>query len=806
MMHVLVLGEDEKYSIDLQHLLQNIADFQIEQCSSFNDSVAYLAAHPADVVLLDRTAVDDDSLFQHLRELHTSFPGIPVIIIGIGDDKAALKALEHGAQDYLTKGRYSAAELVKTVQTAVTRGRYREHARQEAIFKTEDQFQSAFSYASIGMALVGLDGRWLQVNKALCQIVGYSEAELLAKTFQDITHPDDLNADLNYLRQLLAGEIKSYQMEKRYFHTNGSLVWVLLSVSLVMRSEEDPSHFIAQIQNINERKRTEALLKEQMHEEQNLQNKLKILHEITIELTNTDKLDDFYRLSVEFGLKRLGFDRLGLLLYDPQTTSALGTYGTDARGSSIPEHHLHIDISSPTNILMRALNEAERFVLDTNAELFSDSQSIGMGWNAAAVLWNGSEKLGWLAIDNGVWHLPVDKTQLSILALYAVTLGTLLAHKQAEIRLMQERDLLRTLIDTLPDIVFIKDTVGHFVLTNRALAQIAGMTTDELLGKTAFEILPDALAKQFQADEEQVIRTGMPLVNAERTTVGHNGQSRVMLTSKIPLRSKDGKTLSLLGISHDITDRKHLEAQTQELELERGRIQLLQRFINDISHDFRTPLSIINNSLYLLQKSNDPEKQQLYAKRAEQQIIRLDKMLEELLLMEHLDSEINIQLSLTDVNPFLASIIQSYEAVERPKPITITYVPSAEPCFSKIDVVELARAVTKLMDNAIMYSPEGGQITIRTSSEPKWVIISVQDTGIGISEVDLPHIFERFYRADQSRSSTTGGAGVGLSIVLKIIEAHKGTVAVESSLGVGSTFTLHLPRVVVQKPADRHNG
>ncbi len=138
-----------------------------------------------------------------------------------------------------------------------------QHKRdKDALQRNMAQFQSTFDFAAIGMALVGLDGRWLRVNPALCDIVGYTEAELLAKTFQDITHPDDLDTDLNNVRQLVAGEITSYQMEKRYFHKAGHEVWVLLSVSLVRDPEGKPVHFISQIQNVNNRKQAEKALRD----------------------------------------------------------------------------------------------------------------------------------------------------------------------------------------------------------------------------------------------------------------------------------------------------------------------------------------------------------------------------------------------------------------------------------------------------------------------------------------------------------------------------------------------------------------
>ena len=121
-------------------------------------------------------------------------------------------------------------------------------------------FQSAFEYAAIGMALVSPEGRWLRVNRAICEITGYSEAELLARTFQDITHPDDLEADLENVRKMLSSEIKTYQMEKRYFHKNGSIVWILLSVSLVRTKSGEPLFFIGQIQDITRQKLSEEQL------------------------------------------------------------------------------------------------------------------------------------------------------------------------------------------------------------------------------------------------------------------------------------------------------------------------------------------------------------------------------------------------------------------------------------------------------------------------------------------------------------------------------------------------------------------
>ena len=131
---------------------------------------------------------------------------------------------------------------------------------EEALRLQEERFRSAFDHAPIGIALIAPGGKFLRVNRALCEIVGHSEHELLTTDFQTITHPDDLEADLRYVREMLAGTIRTFQLEKRYFHKAGHVVHVLMSVSLVQGGDGEPLYFIEQIQDISDRKRAEAEL------------------------------------------------------------------------------------------------------------------------------------------------------------------------------------------------------------------------------------------------------------------------------------------------------------------------------------------------------------------------------------------------------------------------------------------------------------------------------------------------------------------------------------------------------------------
>jgi diguanylate cyclase (GGDEF)-like protein/PAS domain S-box-containing protein len=126
----------------------------------------------------------------------------------------------------------------------------------------EDLFSTVFEHAGTGMALVAPDGRWLRLNQKLCGILGYTQDELLPKTFQDITHPDDLNADLDHVNRLLAGEIDTYTMEKRYLHKAGEPIWARLTVTLIRKPDGRPDYFVSVVEDIGASKRLEQQLRQ----------------------------------------------------------------------------------------------------------------------------------------------------------------------------------------------------------------------------------------------------------------------------------------------------------------------------------------------------------------------------------------------------------------------------------------------------------------------------------------------------------------------------------------------------------------
>ena len=170
------------------------------------------------------------------------------------------QAMNAGSSYTLLTGGLLVSLLLTAITFILLAGRNRALAAAQAMAESEARFKGAFQHAVIGMALVSPAGAWLRVNASLCAILGYAEEELLAMTFQEVTHPDDLASDLSQTRRLLAGEIDSFVMEKRFFRKNAEVIWGRIAISLVRDGGGTPLYFVAQTENIDERKRAEEAL------------------------------------------------------------------------------------------------------------------------------------------------------------------------------------------------------------------------------------------------------------------------------------------------------------------------------------------------------------------------------------------------------------------------------------------------------------------------------------------------------------------------------------------------------------------
>jgi PAS domain S-box-containing protein len=263
-----------------------------------------------------------------------------------------------------------------------------------------------------------------------------------------------------------------------------------------------------------------------------------------------------------------------------------------------------------------------------------------------------------------------------------------------------------------------------------------------------------------------------------------------------------GRCVEVLAF-HDISEHKQAEEERVKWLAERERSYVLRQFISDASHDLRTPLATINTSLYLLRKTvPDESNVERHLDSIQAQAVHLNEVLESLLLMARLDDpETYFELTMLDLNEITRSVLQACQPAALKKGHTLDFSPEPDLPPVQGDVDEIRRAVRLLLDNALAYTSDGGNITIRTRRIHKVVVIEVEDNGPGISPEDLPHIFQRFYRGDKARGQAHNvGVGLGLPIAQKIIEAHGGTIDVETHLGMGSTFQIFLPAAAHESP------
>ena len=220
----------------------------------------------------------------------------------------------------------------------------------------------------------------------------------------------------------------------------------------------------------------------------------------------------------------------------------------------------------------------------------------------------------------------------------------------------------------------------------------------------------------------------------------------------------------------------------------------MRQFSSDASHELRTPLTVLKgqNELVLSKQRKLEEYQEVISSNLEE-INYMSKVLEDLFALSKSDeNQVNLDCKPVDLRALVEEVCKHAEVLAEEKNMEIV-IAFLEPAEVKGDEVRLRQMVWNVLQNGIKYTQRGGELKIALQNEDKFVLLSIQDTGIGIPEEDLPLIFNRFYRVDKARTRDEGGSGLGLSICKQIAEAHKGKIEVESKLGVGTRFKIRLP-------------
>jgi PAS domain S-box-containing protein len=330
---------------------------------------------------------------------------------------------------------------------------------------------------------------------------------------------------------------------------------------------------------------------------------------------------------------------------------------------------------------------------------------------------------------------------------------------------------------------------GRYIDINESFLSTTGYTREEVISSTLFELQVWANPEERERLVQMVQEQGA-VRNFEAAFKTKSGEVGFLLMSSEIIELNHKKCL--LTVSKNITEHKQAEQQRLELAIERERIQILSNFITEASHEFKTPLSIVNTSAYLLGKTTDPDKQGQQIHQIKDQVKSITKLVDALTLMTKLDSGgQDFVLVEIDLNEILRVVCHGIQSAFQEENLDCLIELSEKPMLLRGDSGYLKQALQHILDNAVHCTQEGDRITIRSYQRAGHAIIEIIDTGDGISDDDLPHIFERFYRAD--KAGTTRGFGLGLPIAKAIVELHQGRIELESEAGKGSTFRILIP-------------
>lgn len=424
------------------------------------------------------------------------------------------------------------------------------------------------------------------------------------------------------------------------------------------------------------------------------------------------------------------------------------------------------------------------FVVDTEAQM-REMLRMGKAWRGE--LWHTARDGRKLIIQS--YAAPLWDAKGDFMGSVSVN-RDIANFKQAQAQIEYQANLLQKVTDA----IIATDAEFRITSWNKAAEAMYGWTAEEVLGRSTAELFQSQFATLTREEAvKQLFENGV--WRGEVSQRRRDGKRIDVFISLALLKDQGGQPMGIVGINADITPIKEAEKQRNALLAERERVRVLDEFLGSATHDLVTPLTSIKTSLYLLQRGL--EGQEKFARNLhnlEAQTLRLEKLLESMLSMTRLDSsaaELSLmKASLNDLlRDLLAQKLEQAQTVQHNFAVLID--PQVPPMM--LDVTKIKRALDEIISNAILFTPAGGTIRVQSKMERHHIVVSIQDNGIGISEEDLPHIFERFYRADKSRHSETGTGGLGLSIAKRIVELHGGRIKVESKLGEGSTFQLILP-------------
>jgi two-component system phosphate regulon sensor histidine kinase PhoR len=376
-----------------------------------------------------------------------------------------------------------------------------------------------------------------------------------------------------------------------------------------------------------------------------------------------------------------------------------------------------------------------------------------------------------LAIGNLEYRVPeAGDTDLAIVSSSLNRMAVTLNQKMVELE--EDRRRFESIVNAMSSGVVVFDGEGRVVIANPSVQKLLGVQ-GQPIGRTAMELVRHPAVQSAVRNSIEGKDDPPPVDIA-------TASGKILSAKATSVRNRSGETALVVVVFHDLTDIRRTESMRRE-------------FVANVSHEFKTPLTSIKGyaETLLNVRDADPHVTREFLSIIHRNAAILQGLIEDLLVLANLERDLPVNREPIDVSQLVQEQINLRTAIinERGIGVQIDCLQEKLPA----DRTRLTRAISNLLDNAIHYNEDHGQIRISVQREESSWTISAADSGIGIPSSDLPRIFERFYRVDKSRSRNSGGTGLGLAIVKHSIESQGGAVIVTSKQGAGSTFTARLP-------------
>ncbi|MGC9524333.1 MAG: PAS domain S-box protein [Limnospira sp.] len=678
-----------------------------------------------------------------------------------------------------------------------------------ALRESEELFRSTFEQAAVGIAHVGLQGSWLRVNQKLCDIVGYTRKELLQCAFGSITHPEDLPEDLERMRQLMAGQIESYSMEKRYIHKDGSPLWISLVASLRYRPTGEPHHFIAVVQDISELKRAQEELERRHRELKESEEKFRQFAEHIREIFFSFTPDYGTLLYVSPAYEEL-WGRSCQSLYDRPTSwlEAVHPEDRDRVGAAFErtlagapfEEEYRICRPDGSQIWVRVRTSFVRDAAGEVLRVVGVTEEITKRKNAELCLAAQLRQQAGIAL-------------LSQKALSGLDLCQLFDETVAEVAESLDVEYSK-ILQRLPggEGLLLKAGVGWAPgLVGQA---IVGADGDSQAGYTLLTrepVVVESLDSETRFSGPELLRDhgvvsgiSVAIEGADDRPFGvlgiHTRRRRHFDRSDVNFLQSVANLLAS-AIARREAERElrqlnaHLEervrVRTQQLQKSN---QELESFSYSVSHDLRAPLRAIQGLTQALwedygsQLADDMARE--YTHRIMAAATQMDTLIRDLLTYSRL-GRAEIHLNPVALDGAIEEVWDTLDLELRDAGVQLKIAPDLPVVYGNYRIIY--QAIANLLANAAKFvAPDvRPTISIWATQTDGWARLWVADNGIGIDPQYHDRIFRVFERLHGVESYP--GTGIGLAIVRRGIERLGGRCGVESNLDEGSKFWIELP-------------